>query len=113
MTSSISSGQDVGSEHSPKTRLNRESLLAATKPPVMHYLLSMCNKLSSHLYCTVAVHPAASNVSVPGGNLLVDDLQIFNRVYTILNMGDFGVFKPSADMENAIHGLNVRQEGIP
>lgn len=41
-------------------------------------------------------------------SLLVNDLQIFYRVYPVFYMRDLRVFKASADMENAIHCLYVR-----
>mmetsp|Transcript_35449 Transcript_35449/g.59741 ORF Transcript_35449/g.59741 Transcript_35449/m.59741 type:complete len:239 (-) Transcript_35449:146-862(-) len=42
-----------------------------------------------------------------------DDLNVLNGVHAVLHMDDFGIFKRTHDVDDAIHGLNVRQEVVP
>ena len=43
----------------------------------------------------------------------MDDLEICNRIYSILHMHHIRILKGSADVEDAIHSRYVGQEGIP
>ncbi len=52
-----------------------------------------------------------------GGNvlfdeLLGDDLQVPERIYCVLDVGDIRVLKDTNDMEDPVNLVNVRQEGV-
>ena len=46
------------------------------------------------------------------GALPMDDLKVCNRIDAILHMRDLRVLKPSADVEDAVHGCDVGQEVV-
>ena len=45
-----------------------------------------------------------------GKALPVNDLEVCNRVYSILHVHHIWILKCPTDVENAIHGCNVGQE---
>lgn len=45
--------------------------------------------------------------------LLVDDFKVLYRVHPVLNVSDVSILKASTHVEDAVHCLYVRQEGVP